>query len=213
MMFLLENRDFPRSYFIPGRCEKTPHRHETTRKQKGTTMSRHVLFTLTLLTVNMDAENWENVRMCDVSGFCYFFFSFGGLSVHVGIGHPKNTKCAFICSIHVSVTYVKVPLTWMLKHVLLNNIQTWTFRVGFWASGRWAAVVSATSMIRSLDTPEKKRETRHVSGTGVFDGSHILQCFANMDAPRITGYLSLGATGNLQKIWKMQRPCWWTLVS
>ena len=160
MMFLLENRDFPRSYFIPGRCEKTPHRHETTRKQKGTTMSRHVLFTLTLLTVNMDAENWENVRMCDVSGFCYFFFSFGGLSVHVGIGHPKNTKCAFICSIHVSVTYVKVPLTWMLKHVLLNNIQTWTFIVGFWASGRWAAVVSATSMIRSLDTPEKKKE-RH----------------------------------------------------
>ena len=60
------------------------------------------------------------------------FFSFGGMSVHVGIRHPKSTKCAFICSIHVSVTYVKVPLTWTLEHVLLKNIQTWVcLKIGY----------------------------------------------------------------------------------
>ena len=108
MMFLLENRDFPRSYLIPGRCEKTPHRHGTTRKQKGTTMSRHVLFTLTLLTVNMDAENWENVRMCYVSGFCYFFSVLVVWASTLASGMQKKTKFEFICSIHVSVTYIYI---------------------------------------------------------------------------------------------------------
>ena len=93
------------------------------------------IYIYALQFVDMDVEN-EKMYGCTMVVGPVTFVSFGGLSVHVGIGHPKNTKCAFICSIHVSVTYVKVPLTWTLKHVLLNNIQTWTFIVGFWVSGR-----------------------------------------------------------------------------
>ena len=115
----------------------------------------------------------------------------------------KKTKFEFICSIHVSVTYIYICQGSTNIDAQTGYFEQYSANMDIHSKILGFRQVSCGGVSNDSIPWQscKKRETRHVSGTGVFDGSHILQCFASMDAPRITGYLSLGAfPGNLQKI-------------